>query len=322
MRKIRASAGVAAGALLLLVSGTNAYAAEPSCNGDRETARTLMNEGDQKRERGDLKGALEHFKQADALVCVPSTGLEVANVQIKLGQLLEARETLARVMRIPAKAGEPAPFTAARNAAGDLLSDVISRIPTIQITLQNVPDGTATQVMVDEENVPLSALATPRKVDPGTHSVVVRAGSAEKRESVTVAERETKTATFDFGTTGHDAGETPSGGRSTASKVLMYGGFTVAAIGVGVGSVTGILSLSKAGDLNCKANKCPPSQADQLDSALALGNIATVAFIAGGVGLGVGIVSLLTGKPKAEAASSTAVRTVVGPSYVGLTGAF
>ena len=78
-------------------------------------------------------------------------------------------------------------------------------------------------------------------------------------------------------------------------------------------------------------NRCAPDKQSEIDSATSLGNISTIAFIAGGVGLGVGLVGLLTsGGDRKEAAvprSKSAftpeqMRAVLGPSYVGVAGAF
>ena len=120
----------------------------------------------------------------------------------------------------------------------------------------------------------------------------------------------------------------------STGKILMFGGFGLAAVGAGVGAVTGIMSISKTGDIkdHCKDDKCTADQADAIDSATTLGNISTSAFIAGGVGAGVGVVGLLlmskeSKEAPAETPGSSAfhpqhIRAVLGPSYAGIAGAF
>lgn len=323
-----------------------AYAQQPSL-ADRETARSLMDEGDKKRDSGDMKAALKSYEAADAIMKVPTTGLEVARAQVALGMLLEARETLGRVVRIPVKAGEPPPFAAARKAADQMNNDLAARIPSIQVVVANADPAVTPQISVDNEPIPPAAASAPRKVNPGAHVVVVKAGSVEKKADVSVVERENKTVSVDL----KDQVATPpppppkpveksEGGG--AGKVLMYGGFGVGILGIGVGSVTGIMSISKTSSLKdqCPNNNCPPGKQDEIDSAKGLGNIATVAFIVGGVGVGVGVVGLLlsSGDKKEPAASAAQsrdkdrksakpfspehVRAVLGPSYVGLAGAF
>lgn len=302
---------------------------------DRETARALMDEGDAKRDAKDYKAALSAYEKADAIMHVPTTGLEVARMQAQLGLLLEARETLARVIRSPVAPKEPAPFTNARKAAEQLNEELGRRVPALQLEIKGAPTGETPQVTIDGENVPAAVLSVPRKVNPGTHVVVVQAGSLEKSQDVLVAEKETKTVTIDL--TPEAVAETPqvqttdepSEGGSSAGKVLMFGGFTVAAIGIGVGAVTGIMSMSKVDEIkgDCQGDRCPTSRAGDIDDAKSLGNISTIAFAAGGVGAAVGILGLIMSsgsseqKPGAEAARPH-TRAVVGPSYLGLSGTF
>lgn len=313
---------------------------------DRETARSLMDEGDKKRAVGDMTGALEDYVAADAIMKVPTTGLEVARTYAALGRLLEAREVLQRVLRSPAKAREPAPFSAARRAADAMNAELTTRIPSILVVVSNVDPTMIPEISIDGEPIPPAAATAPRKVNPGTHTVVVRAGAIEETVDVSVAEGEDKTVNIDLKGSAPPAqaplAPTPAeparpSGPSSTGKVLAYSGFGVALIGVGVGSVTGVMSLTKTNDLKevCPNHQCPPGKEAEIDSAKTLGDVATAAFIAGGVGLGVGIVGLLMSGGAQEAAASTAharrpstplaptsVRAVLGPSYLGVAGTF
>src|SRR5689334_15630072 len=103
----------------ILVLRATAARADPTA-AEKETARALMAEGRDLRERGDSKSALKRFMAADALMHVPTTGLEVARTQVALGLLVEARETLRTVARLPEDPSDPPPFREAR-AQGDKL---------------------------------------------------------------------------------------------------------------------------------------------------------------------------------------------------------
>jgi hypothetical protein len=302
--------------------------AEPSL-ADRETARSLMEDGDQKRDKGDLKGALKSFEAADAIMKVPTTGLEVAKVQAALGLLLEARETLQRVMRIPPKPGEPAPFPVARKNAEQLSNELGTRLPSVQVTIVNAEAGSTPTVMIDNDTIPAAAAGVPRKVNPGPHVVLVKAGSAEKREEFSVNERDIKIVNVDL-KPAPAPGPTPetSGGKTGTGKILMFGGFGLAIVGVGVGTVTGLMSISKTNELKeeCPNNLCPAGRQGDVDSAQSLGNLSTVAFIVGGVGIAVGVVGLImTGRESKEAPAAQTkpqIRPLVGGTYVGLGGSF
>lgn len=339
---------VTAAAVLLTLSG-HSVAQQPSL-ADRETARSLMDEGDRKRDAGDVKGALKNYEAADSIMKVPTTGLEVARAQVALGLLLEARETLGRVLRLPPRPGEPAPFAAARKAADTMNSELAARIPSIQIVVSNTEPGQPAQITVDNDPISPAAANVPRKVNPGTHVIVVRSGSLEKKQDISVVERDNKTISVDLKDQPPPVKEKPppppveepkkTVEGSSTSTMLMYGGFGVAAVGVGVGTVTGLMSISKTNELkaSCPNDKCPINKQSEINSATSLGTIATIAFVVGGVGLGVGIVGLVTsGGDKKEPPASAAlagsarsaspftpqnVRAVLGPSYVGVAGAF
>ena len=335
----------AATLIVTAVASRTAFA-EPSLS-DRETARSLMDDGDAKRDKNDLKGALKSYEAADAIMHVPTTGLEVARAQAQLGMLLEARETLGRVNRLPPKPGEPAPFTAARRTAETLTAEIGARIPSVTVVVTNPDPGQTTVIVFDGEIVPPAASAAPRKVNPGHHSVVARSGSLEKKQDIDVAEREARTVTFDLKPlkpVGPGPGPAASSGDtaveasspSALPKVLIYGGFGLGVVGVGIGSVTGIMSISQVSDVknDCTNNVCKPSRAGDIDSAKSLGTISTIAFIAGGVGIGAGVIGLVLQSKQsssesapavgtsASAKSALTVRPDVGPTWLGMHGTF
>jgi hypothetical protein len=77
------------------------HASEPTAS-EKETARGLMDEGHAKDDRGDHAGALESFRAADALMHVPTTGLEVGRQQVAL-KLLVAACRWSRASRPPSR---------------------------------------------------------------------------------------------------------------------------------------------------------------------------------------------------------------------------
>lgn len=312
--------------------------AEPSLS-DRETARAAMDEGDAKRDKGDLKGALKSYQAADAIMNVPTTGIEVARTQAALGMLLEARETLAKILRAPPKPGEPPAFANARKAAETLNGELTTRIPSVTVVVQNADPGSPAQITFDGETVPPAAAAAPRKVNPGKHTIVAKSGSNEKSEDVTVAEKEAKTVTIDLAKkivapppVDEPTPTTSSGGSSTW-KIVMWSGFAVGAVGVGVGSVTGIMAFGKTSDVEATCptpTTCPRDQQSALDSARSMGTVSTIAFILGGAGIGVGVLGLVmsnkaagdTTPPSSAATAKVRVRPELGPTWAGLSGTF
>jgi hypothetical protein len=302
----------------------------------RETARTLMDEGDKHRDAGNLKAALKSYEAADTIMKVPTTGLEVARAQAALGMLVEARESLARIAQSTPKAGEPAPFAAARKAADTLSTELGARIPSVTISINGADPTQPLLITIDGANIALGEASSGRRVNPGRHVIVVKSGSVEKQDEINIAERTSKTLTFDLddkrtnGTTW--SSDAPRDDAKARARILMFGGFGLAIVGVGVGTVTGAMSLSKTSDLedSCPANRCPPGSQGEIDSAKTLGTVSTVAFVAGGIGLGAGIVGLVLSmshsknRPMGEPTAIGGVRLapVLAPSYAGLGGTF
>jgi hypothetical protein len=267
-----------------------------------------MAKGRDLTDKSDLKGALESFAAADAIMHVPSTGFAVAKTQAQLGMLVEARETALQVSRLPSAANDPAPFVEARAKAKALSDELETRIPAIEITLKNVPAGASPSVTVDGAALPAAALTLPRKLNPGHHVVVAHAGSSEGKTEVDVKERETRILDVELApstsTAATGGSVTPplpeSRPQGSHVPVLAYAGFGVGIVGVAVGTVTGLVSMSQTSSLKdqCPNGKCPPSVYDSssfqsdLSSAKTMGTVSTISFIVGGVGVGVRVVAV------------------------------
>ncbi len=317
-------------ATVLVASASPAWA-DPSLS-DRETARSLMDDGDAKRDKADFKSALKSYEAADAIMHVPTTGLEVARVQAQLGLLLEARETLGRVMRLPPKAGEPAPFTAARKTAEAFSAELGARLSSVTVVVTNGDPTQPTQVVFDGESVPAAAAQAARKVNPGRHAIMVRSGAVEKKEDVTVNEREARTVTVDLKPVMVVEAVKPaeSSTGSPLPKILMFGGFGVGVVGFGVGTVAGLMSISKVSDVrkDCVGDVCKPGRQPDIDAAKSLGTVSTVAFVFGGAGIAAGVVGLVLSRknakepPAGTTASAVTIGPDVGPTWLGAHGTF
>jgi hypothetical protein len=219
--------------------------ADPSAS-EKETARAMMDEGHARREAGDHVAALAQFRGADAIMHVPTTGLEVAREQIAIGQFVEARDTLERVIRSASTPNEPDAFRAARKAADALDQEVAPRIPSLRITETGAPSDEGLVVTVDGANIPVAALIAPIKVNPGHHVVSASANGLTARKEIEVAEAQIAAVTLALapptGPTSPAPGgdPTPAKATSTASSSatvssLRWGG--VGLVGWGRSSV-------------------------------------------------------------------------------------
>jgi hypothetical protein len=327
---------VFAAQILALHFSASAFAAGPTA-ADKDTARALMAQGADLRDKNDLKGALQSFQAADAIMHVPSTSLEVAKTEAALGQLVEARDAALNAARYPVKPGEPKPFVEARKEAQTMSDDLEARIPSLQITLKNAPPGVPPKVDVDGVVIPQAALAFPRKVNPGHHVVSAVAGDSHTQAEVDVKEREAKGVLLELPDVAPPApppvaqNNTPPEQQKSIEPdhpkkkfpVISIIGFGVGVVGVGVGSVTGLMSLSKTSSLKdqCPNNQCPANVYDsssfQSDksSASTLGTVSTIAFIVGGAGVVVGVVGLFL--PQGHASAHATTGDITKPAKFG-----
>jgi len=282
---------------------------------ERETARSAMDEGDRLREGGDLTTALVRYKAAHEIMNVPTTGIEVARAQAELGQLVEARTTAIETANLPAGRKEPGVFREARQAAAQLAAALEPRVPSLTTVV--TPADVPYVLEIDGVKLPDPARGVPFKTNPGEHVVMVSAPGYEPvREAVTLTESEARTlsvalvlrplaptaaAVASAATVPDDLTTDPaSGPRLRGFISLGIGGALL-----GVGTVTGILSLSATSDAKteCRQALCPPSVERTLDRANTLANVANITVPLGVLGIAYGVYELLT-LPSAATAES------------------
>jgi hypothetical protein len=320
-------------AVLAALAGTSAPArAEPTA-AEKETARALMAEGRELRDRHEMKGALKSFEGADSIMRVPTTALEVARTQAALGLLVEARDTLHRLAGIPQAANDPQPFRDARAEADKLDDELQRRIGAIRFDIRKPPD--AGEFVLSVDGVPLlsSILDVPYRSNPGHHVVVGKLGATDIMREVDVREVETTTVVLDFtrvrasvaGSRSDADTETGEGVERRRTHPLVYVGFGVGAAGVVAGAVTGALALSskKSAERGCVAGQCPPSTWSDMDRMDTYASISTVSFVFAGLGVACGVTTLVLTRPSsASGATAPVVRITAAPRGLVVSGGF
>jgi len=311
---------------LLVLNGT--AQAQPSA-AQRETARELMGEARRLRERGDLQGALGRFRAADAIMNVPTTALEVAATQVELGELIEAREGLLRMLATHAAPDDPEPFKEARAKALALSQQLVERIGSIVVTAGDVSDTDELELRVDGEVVRKEMVGLRLRVNPGTHQIVARSRGRESWQELEVAEGQVIEVPLRFAkaplSSAADerraavspatrprsappvaAARTPSPSPATrtseahgSTSDLVYLGAGVGTFGVALGVVGGTSAIlhKNSAESGCQNKVCPPSTWRDLQTAHNMATVSNVGFAIGGVGLAVVIGSLLFDRP-------------------------
>jgi hypothetical protein len=305
----------AALAALLVLARAHTVSAEPTPN-EKETARSLMDEGRELRDKNDLQSALKRFQAADLIMHVPTTSLEVARTQVALGLLVEARETLHGIGLMPASPSDPRPFQLAREQAFKLDDELRDRIGAFRFELHGLTTGVTATVSIDGQPIPNAALELPFRVDPGRHAINARAGAMEITREVESRERETITIRLSFESTIVPPAPTPEPEKQDGRgwPALAYVGFGVGAAGVAAGSIAGILAISSkhATESKCTNDLCPPSAWDDVDRTRTYMTVSTLGFTAGLLGAGAGVASLIWQTPK----TGVTVRPVAGGVYL------
>lgn len=275
-----------------------------------------MDEGRERTKRGDYQRALDAFKKAHDIMKVPSTGFAVARAHAALGQLVEARDAALEVLRMPKESNEPKPFVEARKNAKELETALKARIPTVKIVVKG---GPAMKVSVDEGEVAAILLGEPVAMNPGKHTITAKnADGVAAKADVDLAERDAKSVEIDLPAATPQVIETPvaaanpqpspsgeqSSERTPVANALVFGGFGLAIVGLGVGGVTGFLAKDKADSVKpqCENGICDPAAKSDLDGATTMAAISNIGFAAAGVGLVCGVIGLAL--PKSRKARS------------------
>lgn len=301
-------------ATLQLAAQTVAADSSPA---DRETARSLMAEGDRLRAAGDLRGAMARYQGAHAIMHVPTTGLDLARVQAQLGLLVEARSTAMEVIHSPVAQAEPQVFSEARKATLELANQLEDRVPALKTEVQ--PATASYSANVDGFEIPAQVHGLAYKLNPGPHTVLIDApGYATETRQITLNDGETQTLSVVLRPLPPSADPRPQPGtatltsstvvqptesaerdlraRASAGTVRGIIGLSVGGVALVLGSVTGILSLSQASDVkrNCNGNQCAESERSTLSSANTLANVANISLPLGVIGVAYGLYELLT----------------------------
>jgi hypothetical protein len=275
--------------------------------GDPAAAREQVKIGYGLAQDGKCGEAIPHFVESLRLDAKAVTLINLASCEEKVGRLADALGHWAEA-RAHAQMEASKPIADEAEKRQEALEP---RVPKLTIVLApGAPKDTA----VTRDGVALGAvsigLALP--VNPGDHAIVTTApGRAEARASVALAEGEAKSIEVAPGdprpdpAASADAATPPAAGARRGTSPLVWIGFGTAALGVGVGAVTGALALGKASSAKdaCPNHLCPTqSKLDDVSAGRTLGTVSTIAFVVGGVGAAVGIYGLVVGVGPGSAA--------------------
>jgi hypothetical protein len=303
----------AAWAAVLLLGSATAIAAPTGR--DRANARALTNEARRAMKNGAYAEAASALERALALDPSSQLKLDLARAKIQIREFVEANELLDELAD-PALTPNLNKYVLA--AVTKLQTELSKKLPRVLVTITGV-DPTHAIVELDGKVI------TPGKrvpVNPGRHAVVADAEGMERAtERVTLSEGQQREVLLNLVSRAPAEPASPVE-TSAGSKIPAAIAFGVGGAGVALGTIFGVMAMSdkSAAEAYCKDDQCTRKAQPSIDSSLTNGNVSTVAFIVGGVGLGLGAVLLLTvGSKKTEQA-----RLVpwIGAGEIGLRGQF
>jgi hypothetical protein len=333
-------------AMLTVAWTLPARADEPSA-ADVAGARLLAVEGIKLANAGNCRDAVEKLSRAQSLHPAPTILGRLGECQVAIGKLVEGTENLRRVVRELLPHGAPPAFVKARARADRVLTASARRVAHLRIVMSAPPEAKVV-FTVDGEPVRAEFVGADRPTDPGAHVVEATArGYLKASENVSLLEGAlgTVTITLKADPSAKAQEQEPSSDAArqalaptpkaapapTApagpSRVPAVVALAAGGVGLAVGAVFGGLALGKRGSLDSECNPskvCPSSSQGTLDALHTTSTVSTIGFIAGGVGVAVGVVLLFV--PSAHRApgkeQGLVLQPYVGPTGAGLAGRF
>jgi hypothetical protein len=296
---------------------------------DRATARSLALEGHAALQNKDYKSAADRFGRADALVHAPTLVVDWARALQGLGRFVEAHEKYELVLREGVDSSSPKSWVRALEEAKKELDALKPRLGWVTVILREPSEATVT---IDGIVVPPAALGVKRAADPGFPEVKATAPGYEPfKQTVTVGPGEEKSLEVTMIKLPEQAAAPapPSqdvyrGRPSKTRRIASYVVLGVGGAGLLAGGVTGAMALKKRADLRseCIDSVCRSSSAKKISTYHTYGTVSAATLAIGVVGIGAGVVLLLTEPKQEEQTDAVRVRPLVGLGMVGAEGTF
>jgi hypothetical protein len=314
----RSLSAAALAASLVFTSVSTGWAA-PSRQ-DIVAAQDAFKEGSASEKQNDWAKAREAFQRSVDKNDTPDARLHLARAEAHLGHLTEANDSYKAVL--DNRLAPPATKAAAKKEQ----QAVSERIPKLTV---KVPEGFAGTVKIDSVELTSSSFGQAIEVNPGTRTVTANADGFETfTKSLVLTDRANEVIDIQMvasaKSSGGDKGAKIDTNDGSMRKTLGFVGLGVGAAGLIVGTGFGIAARSTRSELKsvCPGNVCSEAQRDTYDKGKKQATVATVGFIVGGIGLGVGAFLLLTAPSKTESSTKAGVTPFFGFGTVGLNGRF
>jgi hypothetical protein len=303
-------------ALLLALSpllATERLLADPR---DPAGAEVLFEAGRDLLDAGDYETACAKFAESHRLDPGAGTLMNWASCEEKLGKTASAWQHVKEALDSMPPRDDRVPFARAK------LRELEARLPWLTVRLE----ASSREVTVLRDGVALEAasLGMALPVDPGDHSILVRAaGHADQEFTVHVEEQEKKELSVHPGALLTKPGE-PKTKKPTPVLGWSLVGAGAASIGVGVATAVMLGNEQQTVDEHCDNKRCDQTGVEAAARGKRLVWANAIAFGAGATALGTGVVLILTHGKERERPQVRKVTATAQPNggFVSYGGSF
>lgn len=342
LRTVAFSAAIAFSAGLPSLAWADGVAVDVATPDQKLEAKTAFEGAVKLFEKEKWADALGGFTQSHGVVASPNASFMMARCLDKLNRPDEAYNTL---IDVEAESKGLDKYKQTLQQASDLRAELSKKIAVLKVTLVAAPPGATLAI----KGAPATA-GRDHAILPGAYDVVVSVdGKPVKTEQGNAAAMESKAISVDLtpaATPPTPIGPTPlppqplppqqgpaptpvkKGGSSGTGYFIGAGILgAVGVAGFAVGIPFGLMAQGNKDDLDadCPNFRCSISAADLDDRKSTIDQqslIATIGFIAGGVATAGAVTLAIVGATRPKQAAQPSVGLVVGPTSVGVAGAF
>ena len=293
-------------AIGLVCAGLLATATAPAApsSSDKAVAEGLFQDARKLMKKGDLESACPKFAESHRLSPRLGTLLNLATCHEKQGKTASAWAEFTEAAAIAKSDGRKDREKYARDHA-DALEKKLSRVV---FELEKPADGAV--LSLDGEEIGSAVWGTAIPVDPGTHELRATAPGRVSWEKTISVEPGPAKATITIPELAREAEEPAATPRKPSSapaeadatsegsgqQTLGFVALGVGVVGLGVGSYFGLQTFSKQNESedHCNGTACDQTGVDLRNEASTTATLSTIGFAVGAVGVGAGIVLLLT----------------------------
>lgn len=267
-----------------------------------QDAGALFDRGVDALEAGKFAEACPLLDESYRLEPKPGTLFTLAECEAKNNQPAMATRHYEEYLRQieglpPAQRGK---HTERQQKASDAIKKLEPRIA--RVTLVGAPADA--EVTLDGKPIESARLSSPLAVDEGSHSAVVRRQGAERTTTFQAQAGSAPRVTLEVpappaaaSSAPPPASAPPPPTSAPSSALPFYAAAGVGAAGLLVGTIGGVVALSKksTADEKCPQLACSPAGYDAVTSGRQAATVSTVGFVVGGVFLAGAAALWLTG---------------------------